>query len=128
METWARVSRNVEVISGEPTRLYNSYWGMGYTGTTLVVMYNRCGDVIGVTQPESHGVEAKAWFWNANDRRIYWSQQFEPELTRRTRSIQIIHGRGSKGDFVDRYNYYRDIGCRFWDALGGPGSCRLPRL
>lgn len=122
------VNRNTGGVDAT-THLYNSYWGMGYTGSVLVLLRNGCGDLIGVTQPRKWGVEAKAWFWNANERYEHWQSPMPLDVTVRTASAQVVHNRStSSRDHIATYNYYRDIACKFWDSYAPNKSCPLPRL
>jgi hypothetical protein len=128
MDSTIRVSRNVGLVNAEPTHIYNSYWGMGYHGDVMVILKNRCGDVIGVTRPESFGVEAKAWFWNKNQRHEYWQQSIDTAITKRTRSIQILHSRGGTGDLLTRYRQLRTTACKAWEYYMAGQKCPLPEL
>lgn len=129
METYnGAVNRNYGGVDAT-THLYNSYWGMGYTGSVLVLLRNGCGDLIGVTEPRKWGVEAKAWFWNANERFEHWQSPMAVDITSRTASVQVVHNRSvSSTDHIATYNYYRDIACKFWDAYQPGVACKLPRL
>ncbi len=110
------------------THIYNSYWGMGYHGSVIVLLRNGCGDLIGVTQPQKWGVDAKSWFWNSNERREHWVSPMPVDVTMRTASTQVVHNRvTSPNDHIATYNYYRDIACKFWDVAMSK-ACPLPRL
>lgn len=123
MDTYnGTVSRSSGLVSGT-THLYNSYWGMGYTGSTMVVLRNSCGEVIGVTQPARWGVDAKAWFWNGNERYEYHGQPISSTITRRVASAEVIHNRVTGTDYKARYNYLRDLACQVYQP-----ACVLPRL
>ena len=109
------------------THLYNSYWGMGYHGSTMVVMRNGCGDVIGVTTPATYGVDAKSWFWNANERREFWMRSVDPAIAVRTASVQVVHNRVTTSP-ADNYNRLRDQACQFWPVIDSSRPCPLVRI
>lgn len=118
--------RNTGIVDGT-THLYNSYWGMGYHGQTMVLARNSCGELIGVTEPKTYGVDAKAWFWNANERRQHWTAKLPADIAQRTASVEVVHNRVSgPGDYKE-YNRIRDLAC----AIAGPfipAVCALPKL
>lgn len=123
MDTYnGTVNRSAGTVTST-NHIYNSYWGTGYTGSTMVVMRNSCGEVIGVTQPARWGVDAKAWFWNANERYEYDSQKVNSAITRRTASVEVIHNRVTGTDYKARYNSLRDLACQTYQP-----ACTLPRL
>lgn len=120
-------SRNTGTASAV-THLYNSYWGMGYSGQTFLKLYNGCGDLIGVTAPKTYGVEAKAWFWNANERRESWSDTVPAAIANRVTRVEVVHNRVT-GDWYQTYNQLRDVACGFWPMVsGGSTPCPLPRF
>lgn len=118
--------RNNGVVDAT-THLYNSYWGMGYTGQVLVVARNSCGELIGVTQPQSWGVDAKTWFWNANERWEHWNTGLPVDVASRTASVEVIHNRVT-GDPFNRYRSLRDQACAVWDVYQPGTICPLPKL
>ncbi|MBA4085252.1 hypothetical protein [Janibacter terrae] len=123
MDTYnGTVSRSQGLVSGT-THLYNSYWGMGYTGSTMVVLRNSCGEVIGVTPPARWGVDAKTWFWNGNERYEYHGQPISSTITSRVASAEVIHNRVTGTDYKARYNTIRDLACQVFEP-----ACILPRL
>lgn len=106
------------------THIYNSYWGMGYTGSTTVILRNSCGATIGVTQPAKWGVDAKTWFWSGNERYEHHSQSINSAITRRVASVQVVHNRVTgTAEYKARYNLIRDIACAAYTP-----ACLLPRL
>lgn len=109
------------------THLYNSYWGTGYTGSTMIVLYNSCDEPIGVTTPQRWGVDAKAWFWNTNERYEWHSQQLPTTITRKAARVEVIHNRVSGGNDYTKYNKIRDAACSVVKPLFG-GYCPLPPL
>ncbi len=117
--------RNSGVVDGT-THIYNSYWGMGYTGSVMLLARNSCGELIGVTKPQQWGVDAKTWFWNANERRAHWSTTLPVDVASRTASVEVVHDRVTGGDPFYRYNLARDQACRVWAGLGK--TCPLPRF
>ncbi|MDF1489607.1 hypothetical protein [Tessaracoccus caeni] len=127
MDTRGTLDRNTGVV-GATVHIYNSYWGTGYTGTVMLVLRDNCGGVIGVTEPKKWGVEAKAWFWNANERREHYSAQVAPEIASRVASVEVIHNRYSNDAHLRAaYNALRDIGCAKLENLLG-GTCPIPEL
>lgn len=121
------VSRNNGTVTAV-THLYNSYWGMGYKGQVFVKLYNGCNDLIGVTLPKTYGVEAKSWFWNANERRESWSDQVPTVVANRVARVEVVHNRVT-GSPYQTYNQLRDVACAFWPSVsGGTTECPFPRL
>ncbi|MGI8947000.1 MAG: hypothetical protein ACR2FV_03295 [Ornithinimicrobium sp.] len=117
------VARNTGTVSAT-THLYNSYWGMGYTGAVTVVLKNSCNEPIGVTTPAQYGVDAKAWFWNQNERWEYHSDNLGADITSRTASVEVIHNRVTGANAIENYRRLRSIacavyepGCKFIEAL-----------
>lgn len=119
--------RNNGVVDAT-THLYNSYWGMGYTGSMMVTMRNTCGELIGVTTPAQWGVDAKSWFWNANERWEHSTRSVPTDVANRVASVQVIHNRVAGTDAKANYNYLRDIACQTWDKYKPGVPCPLPRL
>lgn len=126
MQTDGAVERGTGSVRAK-TRLYNSYWGMGYTGATMITLYNSCDQVIAVTKPVTYGVDAKAWFWNNNDRTETHTQTFPKEVTRKTARVEVLHTRYTSDDRT-KYNILRDAACQVWDAFPIPLPCVLPKL
>ena len=125
METWARVSRNVGLVTGEPTHTWNTWLGVGYHGSVSVLLLDQNGDVIGVTNPQTYGVEAKAWFWNLHDRRDFWSQSFDPVVTQRTTSMRILHTSATRDNFLNTLRTIRDRACIVWGVIQPGQACPL---
>jgi hypothetical protein len=120
METWARVSRANGLVTGEPTHTWNSYVAVGYHGSVAVELLDAGGNVIGITNPQTYGVDAKAWFWNLSDRRDFWSQQFDPIVTQNTASVKILHTSATRDNFLRDVRAIRDTACTLW-AVTQPG-------
>jgi hypothetical protein len=125
METWARVSRNVGLVTGEPTHTWNTWYGVGYHGSVAVMLLDQNGDVIGITSPQTYGVEAKAWFWNLHDRRDFWSYQFDPVVTQRATSMRILHTSASRDNFLTDVRIIRDRACVVWGVVRPNQPCPL---
>ena len=125
MSTTGSYGRDIGTVSGV-THLYNSYWGMGYTGSVTVLAYNSCGELIGVTPTKSWGVDAKSWFWNSNERREAWSVSMPAEIATRTATVQVVHNRVT-GDALASYRIWRDRACTVFSTYYA-GPCLLPKL
>jgi hypothetical protein len=120
------VNRNAGGVDAT-THLYNSYWGQGYSGQVTVLLRNRCGDLIGVTKPQQWGVDAKSWFWNANERSEHWEVEMPEEVTSRTTSVEIVHNRVT-GDAYAQFNGWRDRACGVWTFYQPGTPCPVPNL
>lgn len=129
MDTYnGTVGRSNGSVAGT-THLYNSYWGTGYTGSTMVVLYNSCNEPIGVTTPLRWGVDAKAWFWNTNERYEWHQQHLSPTITKKAARAEVIHNRVTGGNDYTKYNIIRDAACQVLKATPfGLTTCPLPRL
>ena len=120
MESTVRVSRG-GVVSGEPTHIWNTTKFRGYHGAVTVLLNDRCGNLIGVTEPRRYGVDGK-WV-GQHDRREAWFQDVGPEIATRTGSVTILHQRDSNS--VDQnYDRYRDYAC--WAISTIQPTCPLP--
>lgn len=113
MSTTGNVARNSGVIDGR-THLYNSYWGMGYTGETVVLLRNSCRELIGVTDAQTWGVDAKAWFWNANERHMRWHAEVSPMIAQRVAYAEVVHNRVTGADGAARQEEWRRAACLVW--------------
>lgn len=120
------MSRNNGTVTAT-THLYNSYWGMGYTGQVMVKMFNGCNDLIGVTKPKTYGVDAKTWFWNANERYESWAETMDPAIANRVARVEVVHNRVTTSPY-EIYNRHRDTACAFWPMIDSSRACPLPRL
>lgn len=121
------VGRNNGVVDAT-THIYNSYWGMGYTGSMMVVLRNTCGELIGVTKPSQWGVDAKSWFWNSNERREHSSTTIPAAVANRVASAEVIHNRVAGTNAKDQYNYLRDLACATLLDSKLVTICPFPRL
>ncbi len=121
------VGRNNGVVDGT-THIYNSYWGMGYTGSTMVILRNRCNEAIGVTKPAQWGVDAKSWFWNSNERREHFATTIPVDVANRVASAQVIHNRVAGSNAKDQYNYWRGVVCGVLDKYHLLAACPFPVL
>ena len=127
MDTYSGTIGRTNGSVAATTRIYNSYWGQGYTGSTMVILYNSCNEVIGVTPPLKWGVDAKAWFWNSNERIEPHLQTLPTDITRATARVEVVHSRVTGTDYK-KYNIMRDAACQIWPIVGGPIPCPLPKL
>ncbi|OJF14080.1 hypothetical protein BG844_11715 [Couchioplanes caeruleus subsp. caeruleus] len=132
MESWIRVSRNVGKVSGEPTRIWSVAKPRGYHGSVVVVLHNKCGDVIGVTAPRRWGVDGKWVIGGTHDRRAYWEQDLGVEITSRATSMKIIHSRDSDSLVTTVLRYLKES-CQIWDVTvtpltGKPCPFRMPKI
>jgi hypothetical protein len=125
METWARVSRNVGLVTGEPTHTWNSWWGVGYHGSVAVELLDQNGDVIAITNPQTYGVDARAVFWTLSDRRDFWSQSFDPVVTQRATSVKILHTSATRDNFLNDVRAIRDRACVIWGVVRPGQACPL---
>jgi hypothetical protein len=125
METWARVSRANGLVTGEPTHTWNTYVAVGYHGSVAVELLDAGGNVIGITNPQTYGVDAKAWFWNLSDRRDFWSQQFDPVVTQRAASVKILHTSATRDNFLRDVRAIRDTACTLWTVARPGQPCPL---
>jgi hypothetical protein len=126
MQTTATVNRNDGGVTAT-TRTYNSYWGIGYTGGVLVVLKNGCGDPIGVTEPVTFGVAAKAEFWAPHDRVDFWTKPMTDLITERAVSAEIVHVRAYNGrTLIDVYRSLRDSACYVLANTNVTQNCPLP--
>lgn len=123
-----RVDRNTGTVDAT-VHLYNSYWGMGYTGSVLMVLRDNCGGMIGVTKPGQWGVDAKAWFWNTNERRVHYTASVDKRIANRVASVEVIHNRETGGEAIKLYRQAREKACEklpsiITDLVG----CPIPEL
>ena len=113
MDSAGTFDRNTGTVSAV-VHLYNSYLATGYTGTTTILMRDKCGGLVGVTKPGKWGVEAKAWFWNANERRVVWTASIDPRLANRVASVEVVHDRFTTGENMKvAYNITREAACLY---------------
>lgn len=120
MESTLRVSRN-GMVNAEPTHIWNTTKFRGYHGAVTVLLNDRCGNLIGVTEPRRYGVDGK-WV-GQHDRREPWFQDVGPEIATRTGSVTILHQRDSNS-IDENYNRYRDYAC--WAISSVQPRCPLP--
>ncbi|NLE96629.1 MAG: hypothetical protein GX596_01385 [Propionibacterium sp.] len=129
MNTNGRVTRNSGMVDAT-VHIYNSYWGTGYTGSVMLLLRDNCGGLIGVTEPARWGVEAKAWFWNANERHEHYVARVDQRITSRVASVEVIHNRYTTGENMKAsYNAARDIACiNILKLINGTDICPIPQL
>lgn len=129
MDTKGTVNRSTGKVDAT-VHIYNSYYGTGYTGSMMMLLRDRCGTLIGVTQPDKWGVEAKLWFWNANERRELYVANIDQRITSRVASVEVIHNRYTTGENMKAaYNVARDIACsNLLKFITGSDKCVIPEL
>lgn len=127
MNTSGAIDRNTGNVVAE-VHLYNSYWAMGYTGGTMLVMKDRCGNPIWVTQPKQWGVDAKVWAWSMNERTEVYSVQVPDYIANRVASVAVTHSRVTSDTMINLYRGARSAACVYinvnFPLLGG--WCPLP--
>lgn len=92
MDTQATINRNNGAVSGT-VHLYNSYWGMGYTGAVKVVLRDRCGNTIATTTSRQWNVDAKALPWGTSERWVAYNASVSPSVANRVASAEAVHTR-----------------------------------
>lgn len=81
-----------------------------------------------MTTPNTYGVDAKSWWWNANERRESWSGNVPEVVANRVTRVEVVHNRVT-GDWYQAYNQVRDIACTIWPKLPvGDKPCPFPRF
>ena len=128
MDTSGSVNRNTGLVTAQ-VHLYNSYWGMGYTGGTLMVLYDKCGGTIGVTKPAQWGVDAKLWAWSMNERKALYSADVPVWIANRVASVRVINTRVTGDAMINLYREIRGIACGVLVKVPFMGGhCPLPEF